>query len=89
MYQYELVVLLPSDNDLPTVKKIITDNGGVINEEKSWGEKKLAYKIKKLTTAFYCLFNLSFENKQLISKLRNQLNYNEKIIRYLLLVKEK
>ena len=89
MFQYELTVLLPTKEELSAVKKIIADNEGIIKEEKSWGERKLAYKIKKFTTAYYYLLQFTLREKKTLSKLKKQLNFNENIIRYLLLVQKK
>lgn len=89
MFQYELTVLLPTKEELSAVKKIITDSGGIIKEEKNWGERKLAYKIKKFTTAYYYLLQFMIKEKKTLLKLKKQLNFNENIIRYLLLVKKK
>lgn len=89
MFKYELVLLLPAKEELETVKKMISDNGATIEEEKSWGEKKLAYKIKKYHTAYYHLLNIAIKKKSLLARLKQQLNFSEKIIRYLLLVLNK
>lgn len=89
MFPYELTILLPTKEELSTVKKIIADNGGIIKEEKSWGERKLAYKIKKFISAYYYHLEFNLKEKKVLSKLKKQLNFNENIIRYLLLVKQK
>lgn len=89
MFKYELILLLPNKEEVQTVKKIITDSGAAIKQENSWGEKRLAYKIKKYQTAYYHILKIAFKNKQSVLKLKKQLNFNEKLIRYLLLVSEK
>lgn len=89
MFPYELTVLLPAKEELSTVKKIIADNGGIIKEEKSWGERKLAYKIKKFITAYYYLLEFTLNDKKKLSSIKKQMNFNENIIRYLLLVQQK
>lgn len=89
MFKYELILLLPEKEELEIVKKIISDSGATIEEEKSWGERKLAYKIKKYHTAYYHLFNIAIKEKSMLVKLKRQLNFSEKVIRYLLLVLNK
>jgi small subunit ribosomal protein S6 len=89
MVDYELVVLLPTEEEGEKVKAIIKENQGKIEKEERLGEKKLAYKIKKFRQAFYYLYHLTFTDKKNVIKLQKSLNFNENIIRYLLLVKEK
>lgn len=86
MNTYELVLLLRNKEEINQIKDFFNQNKITINKEDEWGEKSLAYKIKSFKKAFYYLFDLSTEKKNIL-KLRKWLNYNEKIIRYLLLVK--
>ena len=73
--KYELTFLTKEETELKNTK------------EEKWGEKTLAYSIKKNHTALY--FNFQFEiDKKNILELKNKFNLNEKILRYLLLVRE-
>jgi len=85
--KYELTFLTKEETELKIVKDLIElYNGKVIKEEK-WGEKTLAYSIKKNRTAFF--YNFQFEiDKKSVLEFKNKLNLNEKILRYLLLIRE-
>ncbi len=85
MSQYELTFLLNEETELQVLKELITSLDGEITKEEKWGEKALAYPIKKTYKAHYYHWKLSIPTKQ-VSELRKKLNYNEKLIRYLLLV---
>lgn len=88
MNTYELVLLLRNKEEINQIKDFFTQNKITINKEDQWGEKSLAYKIKSFKKAFYYLFDLSTDKKNILN-LKKWLNYNEKIIRNLLLVKQK
>ncbi|MGB9707561.1 MAG: 30S ribosomal protein S6 [Microgenomates group bacterium] len=88
MSQYELTLLLSKKEDLETVKKIIDEAGASIVKEESWGEKTLAYPIKKRQTAFFFNFLLQIKPKDLL-EFKRKLNFEEKILRYLLLLVDK
>jgi len=88
MSLYELTFLLNEEPELPVLKEIITSLGGVVKKEDKWGERTLAYSIKNNKTARYYQWQIDIE-KSKVSELRKKLNYNEKLIRYLLLAIEK
>jgi ribosomal protein S6 len=88
MASYELVVLLPSKEEEEKIKKTITDNKGKIIKEEFLSEKSLAYPIKKHNQALYYSYTFSLEEKKNVLNLRKELNFNDKIIRYLLLVQD-
>lgn len=84
MSQYELTFLLNEEAELKVLKELITSlNGEVIKEEK-WGEKTLSYPIKKNLKAHFYHWKISVGSTKVL-ELRKKLNYNEKLIRYLLL----
>jgi ribosomal protein S6 len=90
MTSYQLVLLLPKQEELSNIVKMIEESKGEILKKEEIGEKPLSYKIKKYTKAFFCIFHLSFPQSKNVNDLRRILNFNkDKIIRYLLLVKEK
>jgi len=64
------------------IKKI-----GKIDKKENWGEKKLAYPIKKNQNGFYYFFQLSAQPPKIVS-LDNFLKLNENIIRHLIVVVE-
>ena len=69
-------------------KGIITDNGGEIVHEESWGLKKLAYPIQKKSTGFYHLIEFRATG-ELVENLELQYRRDERIIRFLTLKMDK
>ena len=63
-------------------RDFITENGGEIVHEESWGLRKLAYPIQKKTTGFYHLIEFKADGA-LIDKLETQYRRDERIIRFL------
>lgn len=89
MQEYELTVLIHPDLEsqvdktVDEIKKLITDNGGNVTKEDSWGKKKLAYPIRKEEFALYYSFDLELPNTAPL-KISNVLNISEFALRYLL-----
>ena len=89
MKEYELTVLihpdLETDLDAPltVVRKLVTDNGGTIVKEDTWGKKKLAYKIKGQDFAVYHYMEVELPADAPL-KISNTLNITDGVIRYLL-----
>ena len=85
--KYELTFLTKEGTELENIKKLVESYKGTVTKEEKWGEKTLAYSIKKNHTAIF--YNFQFEiDKKNIFEFKNKLNLNEKILRYLLLVRE-
>lgn len=85
--KYSLTFLLNEESELANIKKLIDTLSGKILEEESWGKKDLAYPIKKIRAANFYFWTLEMDEKDM-SELRKKLNFNEKLIRYLLLISE-
>lgn len=89
MHRYELIFLLKKKEDEKIVKEIVHSiPKAKILKEESWGEKTLAYPIKKNRQAFYFIYHLEIDKKNVL-ELKQRLNFEEKILRYLLLSVEK
>ncbi len=85
--KYELTFLTKEETELKNIKELVESFKGKVTLEEKWGEKTLAYSIKKNHTALF--YNFQFEiDKKNVLELKNKLNFNEKILRYLLLVQE-
>lgn len=90
---YELTVLfhpdLEIDLDTPVkkVEGIITDNGGKVVKQDSWGKRKLAYVIKKQEFAVYVMFEVSMPPTG-ASKVQSLLNITDEVLRYLMVEKD-
>lgn len=87
MNAYEMTVLLSDEKDIKEVKELIEGSKSKIKSEKSWGKRNLAYPINKESTAYYITLELEIDPTQ-VTELKKKLNFNEKMIRYLLLNKE-
>ena len=81
---YELTFLLNDEAELQTLNKLVTSLDGKLVNEKKWGKRELAYPINKVTAADYYTWTLNIAENQL-SELRKRLNFNDKLIRFLLL----
>lgn len=89
MKEYELTVLihpdLETDLDAPlnVVRKLVTDNGGKVLKEDTWGKKKLAYRIKGQDFAVYHYMEVELPADAPL-KISNTLNITDGVVRYLL-----
>ena len=84
---YELTFLLETETELENIKKLIKDFSGKITKEEALGKKTLAYDIKKLRSANFYTWTFEMEKNQ-VTEFRKKLNFNDKIVRYLLLIKD-
>jgi small subunit ribosomal protein S6 len=87
--QYETVFICTPVLSEPQVKEavkkfrtIITDLGGDMIHEESWGMKKLAYPIQKKSTGFFHLFEF-IADPSVIAKVETDFRRDEKIIRFM------
>ncbi|MFA6081631.1 MAG: 30S ribosomal protein S6 [Patescibacteria group bacterium] len=85
--KYELTFLVKEEVAAKTVKELIESCKGKVIKEDKWGEKTLAYTIKKSHTALFYNFEIEIDKKSVLD-FKNKLNLNEKVLRYLLLVQE-
>ncbi len=93
--QYETVFIatpvLSEQQMKETVQKfkdLITQLGGEIVHEESWGLKKLAYNIQHKSTGFYHLLEYRVEGEA-IKKLEIEMLRDERIIRFLTMKMDK
>jgi len=82
--KYTLTFLLNEEEGLKTLKSLLQSFKVKLIKEEDWGEKTLAYPIKKNHTAHYYNWQFDIEDKK-INELRRKLDFDEKLIRYLLL----
>lgn len=82
--KYEFTFLLPDVAEVKTIKEIITSSKGKIQKEETWGEKLLMYPIKKKEKAFYFHWLIDVAEDEM-NEMKKKLNFNEKMVRYLLL----
>lgn len=84
MTVYELTFLLNDEEEVKKIKELIQTLQSKILEETKWEKKPLAYPIKKNTLADFYIWKLEIDESK-VNELKKKLNFNEKIIRYLLL----
>lgn len=85
MSNYELTLLLKNEKDLNTVNDLVKSLDGKITKDDSWGEKTLAYPIKKNRSAYFHQLSIDMSPDKL-TEFRKKLDFDEKLIRFLLLL---
>ncbi len=92
MRTYELAIVADprlSDDEFSALveeyKQLIAQRGGEIVREESWGKRKLAYPIRKISEGRYIFLYLQMEPKAaaLIPEVELRLGQNDKVLRYL------
>ena len=86
-HQYELMVILDPEIDerqvapkLDGFLKVITGDGGTIENVDIWGKRRLAYEIQKKTEGIYAVVNFT-ATSEATQELDRQLKLNEQIMR--------
>ena len=86
-HQYELMVIFDPEVDerqvapkLDGFLKVITTDGGTIENVDIWGRRRLAYEIKKKTEGIYAVVNFT-ATSEATQELDRQLKLNEQIMR--------
>lgn len=82
--KYELTLLLPEEAELKNITQIITSLKGKIDSEEKWDKKTLSYPIKKQRSAHFFNLQLTLDQDK-VNSLKKNLNFNEKLMRFLLL----
>jgi small subunit ribosomal protein S6 len=92
MRNYELMILLDPNLQeeeisalLKEVQQTIANNQGKIIKVNQWGKRTLAYDIKKFREAFYVIIDFELEPEN-IANSEKSIKFEEKIIRYLLVL---
>ncbi|GAA5195207.1 MULTISPECIES: 30S ribosomal protein S6 [Microbacterium] len=86
-HQYELMVILNPEIDerqvganLDKFLKVITTDGGTIENIDIWGKRRLAYEIQKKNEGIYAVVNFT-ATAETTQELDRQLNLSEQIMR--------
>ena len=86
-HQYELMVILNPEIDerqvganLDKFLKVITTDGGTIENIDIWGKRRLAYEIQKKTEGIYAVVNFT-ATAETTQELDRQLKLSEQIMR--------
>jgi small subunit ribosomal protein S6 len=87
MRKYEVMIIIDPDTDErqvePTLEnylKVITGDGGTVENVDIWGRRRLAYEIRKKPEGIYAVVNLTAEPAT-VAELDRQLGINESIMR--------
>jgi small subunit ribosomal protein S6 len=90
MRTYELVCIIHPDLDetafnaaLEKIKGWIVETGGTVDKVDVWGQKRLAYIIRKQKQGQYVLFNVTLPPAA-VAVLDQNLRFLEPVIRYML-----
>ena len=91
MRQYELMVILDPELDDRTVQpslerflKVVTTDGGSVDNVDIWGRRRLAYEINKKAEGIYAVINMTAEPAT-AQELDRPLGLNESVLRTKLL----
>ncbi len=89
MNKYEVMFIVRPDMEEAEIKKtaddmkkVLTDNGANFLEEKSLGQKELAYEINKFKTGYYYLFVIESESSA-TKEFDRVARINESLLRHL------
>ena len=90
MREYELMFIVdPRLTDEDTValtdqyREMIEAAGGEVFKEESWGKRKLAYQINKLSEGSYTLFFVRSEEGTVFQEVEQRMRQNEDVMRHL------
>lgn len=67
-----------------TMKKVLTDKGSNMLEEKAMGQRELAYEINKFKTGYYYLFVVE-ATAEAVAEFDRVVRINESLLRHLII----
>ena len=89
MNKYEIMFVVKPDMEeaeirktADTMKKVLTDSKAKILEEKSIGQRELAYEVNKFTTGYYYLFVVE-ANAAAEEEFKRVARINENLLRHI------
>lgn len=90
MREYELMFVIDprlTDEEIVALgdqyKEMIQAAGGDVWREESWGKRKLAYQINKLSEGSYMLFHIRSDHGGVFTEVEQRMRQNERVLRYL------
>ncbi len=90
MNKYEIMFIVRPDMEEAEIKataeemkKVLENGKATFVEEKSMGQRELAYEVKKFNTGYYFLYIVE-ANSDTISEFDRVVRINEKVIRHLI-----
>lgn len=92
MKKYEVMFIVRPDLEEANIKtvaenmkKVLTDNGGKVVEEKPMGQRELAYEINKYKTGYYFLFVVEANDAKATEEFDRISRISEDVIRSLII----
>lgn len=94
MNKYEALYIieagLPEEETAALIEKfskVVTDNGGEVENVNEWGKRRLAYAIDYKTEGYYVLMDFK-SSPEFPTELERKFRINEKIMRFMVIRKE-
>lgn len=91
MRKYEVTFIVRPDLEEANItkvaedmKKVLTDNGAKIVEEKAMVQRELAYEIKKFKTGYYFFYTIETTTSDAINEFNRVARISENVIRHLI-----
>ena len=91
MRKYEVTFIVRPDLEEANItkvaedmKKVLTDNGAKVLEEKPMGQKELAYEIQKFKSGYYFYYVIDANNSDAINEFNRISRISEDVIRHLI-----
>ena len=91
MTKYEIMYILNSTLDeesrkttIEGLNKILTDNGATISDVNEWGNRELAYAIKKQTRGYYVVTTLTSNDAKAVSEFDRLSKINTSVLRHMI-----
>jgi small subunit ribosomal protein S6 len=88
MRTYELMMISRGSIDEPTVQaqierftKVVTDQGGTVNDVDHWGKRQFAYEIDHMTEGYYTVVDFDISSEGLL-ELERLLRITDDVIRH-------
>ena len=90
MREYELMFVIDprlTDEEIVDLgdqyREMIQAAGGDVWREESWGKRKLAYQINKLSEGSYMLFHVRSESGRAFEEVEQRMRQNERVLRHM------
>ena len=91
MKKYEIMYILDANLDeanrknvIETLNKILTDNGAKISDVNEWGNRELAYEIKKQTRGYYVVTTLTSSDAKATDEFNRLAKINNNVLRHMI-----
>jgi small subunit ribosomal protein S6 len=70
---------------LKSYDKMLSNNGAKVESLKEWGQRELAYEIKKHKSGFYYLYEISSKDDKAQREFNRVANLSEDVIRHIVI----